>query len=217
MPWASAHDKFVTSIAGNTTPDVAEVGTTWTPEFGEAGALMDLTDMVEGSDASGDLVEGLVTAGTVDDALYGMPWYAGVRSVVYRTDVFEEVGVDQTHLDVWYPVQDEGQVGGQDGLAAPAFGGGDGDDPALRTTWTLLRLGRRGCGRLTPEDVVSELLDGSLDLGLVERCLEHIGDTGPHALAEEVGGHLFGHHHQDQRRILVVELTNLLHRLIRSI
>ncbi len=26
--------------------------------------------------------------------LYGMPWYAGVRSVVYRTDVFEEAGVE---------------------------------------------------------------------------------------------------------------------------
>ena len=31
-------------------------------------------------------------AGTVDGELYGMPWYAGVRSVVYRTDVFEEAG-----------------------------------------------------------------------------------------------------------------------------
>lgn len=105
VPWASAHDKFVTSIAGGTTPDVAEVGTTWTPEFGEAGALMDLTEMVEGSEASGDLVEGLVTAGTVDDALYGMPWYAGVRSVVYRTDVFEEVGVEPpTTWDEWVEV-----------------------------------------------------------------------------------------------------------------
>jgi len=42
---------------------------------------------------SDGLVKGLQEAGTVDGALYGMPWYAGVRSIVYRTDVFAEAGV----------------------------------------------------------------------------------------------------------------------------
>jgi N,N'-diacetylchitobiose transport system substrate-binding protein len=93
VPWASAHDKFVTSIAGGTTPDVAEVGTTWTGEFGEAGALVDLAPRVQEAGLSDGLVEGLVEAGTVEDALYGMPWYAGVRSIVYRTDVFAELGL----------------------------------------------------------------------------------------------------------------------------
>lgn len=94
VPWAEAHDKFVTSIAGGTTPDVAEVGTTWTPEFAAAGGLVDLTSAVEEAGLTGDLVPGLVEAGTVDGSLYGMPWYAGVRSVVYRTDVFEDAGVE---------------------------------------------------------------------------------------------------------------------------
>ncbi|MGA9747026.1 MAG: sugar ABC transporter substrate-binding protein [Nocardioides sp.] len=93
VPWAEAHDKFVNSIAGGTTPDVAEVGTTWTPEFADAGALTDLTGVVDDAGLGNDLVPGLVEAGTVDGGLYGMPWYAGVRSVVYRTDVFEEAGV----------------------------------------------------------------------------------------------------------------------------
>lgn len=94
VPWAEAHDKFVKSIAGGTTPDVAEVGTTWTPEFADAGALVDLTDAVSEAGLDDDLVSGLVEAGTVDDALYGMPWYSGVRSVVYRTDVFEKAGIE---------------------------------------------------------------------------------------------------------------------------
>jgi N,N'-diacetylchitobiose transport system substrate-binding protein len=94
VPWAEAHDKFVKSIAGGTTPDVAEVGTTWTPEFADAGALVDLTDAVNEAGLDSDLVSGLVEAGTVDDALYGMPWYSGVRSVVYLTDVFEKAGIE---------------------------------------------------------------------------------------------------------------------------
>src|ERR1700754_4213700 len=93
VPWAAAKDKFATSIAGGTTPDVAEVGTTWTPEFGEAGALVDLAPRVREAGLADGLVDGLVEAGTVGEALYGMPWYAGVRSIVYRTDVFGELGI----------------------------------------------------------------------------------------------------------------------------
>ena len=55
VPWASAKEKFATAIAGGTTPDVAEVGNTWTAEFAEAGALVDLTSRVEGDGLNGDL------------------------------------------------------------------------------------------------------------------------------------------------------------------
>jgi len=94
VEWADAHDRFVTSIAGQTTPDVAETGTTWTPEFADAGALAPLDDYVADAGLGDDLVEGLVEAGTYDGQLYGMPWYAGVRSLVYNTEIFEEAGVE---------------------------------------------------------------------------------------------------------------------------
>ncbi|MBK5247913.1 MAG: sugar ABC transporter substrate-binding protein [Actinomycetales bacterium] len=95
QPWAGAHDKFVTSIAGGTVPDVAEVGTTWTTEFAEIGALADLTDRIDEAGLSDDLVEGLVEAGTFDGGLYGMPWYAGVRSIIYNTELFEAAGITE--------------------------------------------------------------------------------------------------------------------------
>ena len=41
VPWAQAHDKFVTAIAGGKVPDVAEMGTTWTPEFADQGGLVE--------------------------------------------------------------------------------------------------------------------------------------------------------------------------------
>ncbi|HYH32614.1 MAG TPA: sugar ABC transporter substrate-binding protein [Pseudonocardia sp.] len=94
LQWASAHDRFVTAIAGGTTPDVAEVGTTWIAEFGDAGALVDLGPRIQEAGLSDGLVDGLVEAGTLGAALYGMPWYAGVRSIVYRTDVFTELGLE---------------------------------------------------------------------------------------------------------------------------
>ncbi|MEU4365027.1 sugar ABC transporter substrate-binding protein [Promicromonospora sp. NPDC023987] len=94
VEWGDAHDRFVTSIAGGTTPDVAETGTTWTPEFADAGALAPLDEYVDAAGIGDDLVEGLVEAGTYDEQLYGMPWYAGVRSLVYNTEMFEKAGVE---------------------------------------------------------------------------------------------------------------------------
>jgi N,N'-diacetylchitobiose transport system substrate-binding protein len=94
VEWGDAHDRFVTSIAGGTTPDVAETGTTWTPEFADAGALAPLDEYVDGAGIGDDLVEGLVEAGTYDEQLYGMPWYAGVRSLVYNTEMFEQAGAE---------------------------------------------------------------------------------------------------------------------------
>lgn len=89
VPWASAHDQFVTAVGGGQVPDLAEMGTTWTPEFAALGALAP----IEG-EVSGDYVESLVDSATVDGEVYGRPWYAGARAFIYRTDVLEEVGAE---------------------------------------------------------------------------------------------------------------------------
>ncbi len=87
VPWASAHDQFVTAIGGDQTPDVAEMGSTWTPEFGGTGVL---------APAEGDLdgyVDSLVEGATVEGEVYGLPWYAGARALIYRTDVLAGLGL----------------------------------------------------------------------------------------------------------------------------
>jgi N,N'-diacetylchitobiose transport system substrate-binding protein len=87
VPWAQAHDKFTTAIAGGKVPDVAEMGTTWTPEFAALGAFNE----VEAS--SGEYVSSLVDAGSVEGKTYGRPWYAGARAFIYRKDVFDKLGL----------------------------------------------------------------------------------------------------------------------------
>lgn len=96
VPWTSAHDKFTTSFAGGTSPDVAEVGATWTAEFADAGALLDVSDKVKAAGGADALNQGLVDYGTWGGKLYGVPWYAGVRSFVYRKDLFAAAGVTST-------------------------------------------------------------------------------------------------------------------------
>src|SRR6266702_3627598 len=33
IPWTAAHEKLLTAYVGNATPDVAQLGNTWVPEF----------------------------------------------------------------------------------------------------------------------------------------------------------------------------------------
>jgi N,N'-diacetylchitobiose transport system substrate-binding protein len=91
VPWQDAQNKISTAIAGGTMPDVAELGNTFTPGFADAGALHDLSGY--DIDAS-QYIPGLMEMGQLDEGVYGVPWYASIRSVVYRTDVFEEHGLE---------------------------------------------------------------------------------------------------------------------------
>ena len=88
VPWAQAHDKFVTAIAGGKVPDVAEMGTTWTPEFADQGGLVEQPKI-----SKGDYVSSLVDAATLNGKVYGKPWYAGARALIYRKDMLEKAGV----------------------------------------------------------------------------------------------------------------------------
>lgn len=89
VPWAQAHDQFVTAVGGGQVPDLAEMGTTWTPEFAGLGALA----AIEG-EVSGDYIESLVESGTIEGTSYGYPWYAGARALIYRQDIFDELGLE---------------------------------------------------------------------------------------------------------------------------
>jgi N,N'-diacetylchitobiose transport system substrate-binding protein len=89
VPQPDARDRFVTGIAAGQVPDLAEMSTSWTPGFGEQGALAPV-ESAEGV----EYVDALVESGTVDGTTYGYPWYADVTALIYRTDVFDQAGVE---------------------------------------------------------------------------------------------------------------------------
>jgi N,N'-diacetylchitobiose transport system substrate-binding protein len=96
--WDGIQEKTTTALAGNNPPDVLEIGNTLVSKFAESGGLADLTDKSAelGRD---DWLQGLTDAGTLDGKLYGVPYYAGDRAVIYRKDLFAKAGVTSPPTD----------------------------------------------------------------------------------------------------------------------
>ncbi|CAM3389994.1 sugar ABC transporter substrate-binding protein [Kibdelosporangium persicum] len=90
--WNGIQQKLTTALASQTPPDVIELGNTQTPQFAAQGVLADLTDSVNDMNGS-QWLKGLKDSATFDGKVYGMPFYAANREVLYRKDMFEQAGI----------------------------------------------------------------------------------------------------------------------------
>jgi multiple sugar transport system substrate-binding protein len=94
IPWSAAHEKLLTAHVGESTPDAAQMGNTWIPEFVAVKALDDLTPFVAASRSVDrrDYFDGIWATNVVDGTTYGIPWYVDTRVLFYRSDVLAAVG-----------------------------------------------------------------------------------------------------------------------------
>jgi N,N'-diacetylchitobiose transport system substrate-binding protein len=96
--WDGIQEKTTTALAGNNPPDVLEIGSTLVSKFADSGGLEDLSG--KKAELGGDnWLQGLTDAGTLDGKLYGIPYYAGDRAVLYRKDLFAKAGITTLPTD----------------------------------------------------------------------------------------------------------------------
>jgi N,N'-diacetylchitobiose transport system substrate-binding protein len=93
--WSNYTTKLDSTFAGSTgIPDVVELGNTQTASYISAGAFKDLTSVKSQFDNSATWLKGLEASGTSPDGkLQAVPYYAGSRVVIYRTDMFQKAGI----------------------------------------------------------------------------------------------------------------------------
>jgi multiple sugar transport system substrate-binding protein len=96
IPWTAAHEKLLTAHVGGSTPDVAQLGNTWVPEFAALDALAPLDARVRGSATvtPAAYFPGIWDTNVVDGVLYGIPWYVDTRVLFYRSDLLKAAGYD---------------------------------------------------------------------------------------------------------------------------
>jgi len=92
--WGDALAKLTTALPdADNTPDVTEIGNTWSPTFTNVGAFSDISDMVD--ELGGDkLLKSFVDVGVVDGKNYALPYYFGSRYAFYRKDLYAAAGVE---------------------------------------------------------------------------------------------------------------------------
>lgn len=93
--WGDALTKLTAQLPDSkNTPDVTEIGNTWSPTFTTAGSFADLSGVYK--DLGGeDLLQSFVEVGEVDGKQYALPYYFGSRYVTYRKDIWGAAGLEQ--------------------------------------------------------------------------------------------------------------------------
>jgi multiple sugar transport system substrate-binding protein len=94
LPWNAAHEKLLTAVAGDSMPDLCEIGNSWIPEFAALRSLAPLQRRVAGSRAidAADYFGGIWDSNMVGTDLYGVPWYVDTRLLFYRKDLLAAAG-----------------------------------------------------------------------------------------------------------------------------
>ena len=90
IPWTAAHEKLLTAFVGDATPDVAQLGNTWIPEFvgarrARAARRARRRASTASRRATTSPASGTPTWST--GACYGVPWYVDTRVLFYRRDL----------------------------------------------------------------------------------------------------------------------------------
>ena len=96
MPWTAAHEKLLTAFVGEATPDVAQLGNSWVPEFSAIEALEPLDPWIGRSALVRPkaFFQGIWDTNVLDGQAMGVPWYVDTRVIFYRTDLLKRAGYD---------------------------------------------------------------------------------------------------------------------------
>ena len=92
--WGDYKTKFEATLAAGNAPDVIEFGNTDTPKYSAAGALAPLNKADYPNSAT--WLSGLAKAGIYNGRTFAVPYYAGARGVIYRTDQYKAAGIKAT-------------------------------------------------------------------------------------------------------------------------
>lgn len=92
--WDGYVDQLITLFAGGQAPDVIQVGGEYLGSFVGDGLIQPLNRWTDKWDALDDFPKAAIVDGTVNGKLYTVPYRLDQRTLLYRTDFFDERGLD---------------------------------------------------------------------------------------------------------------------------
>lgn len=92
LPWTAAHEKLLTAYAGDSLPDVSQVGNTWVSELTAIGALSPTP--AEAANLLTDQFPAVLETNRIGGRSMATPWYVDTRLIFYRRDLLARAGFD---------------------------------------------------------------------------------------------------------------------------
>ena len=88
--WGNHLTNLDATLSGNgDVPDVMEVGNTEAAKYSLSGAFADVSSVKSGFENNDTWLDGLAAPCVVDGHLFCIPYYAGTRAMIYRTDLLQ--------------------------------------------------------------------------------------------------------------------------------
>src|SRR4029453_6805820 len=92
--WTEDLPKFDAALAARTAPDAGELGNTEITKYIFGGTIAPITKSDYPNNKT--WLQGLALACQANGKTYCVPYYAGARAVLYRTDMFKQAGIKGT-------------------------------------------------------------------------------------------------------------------------
>ena len=202
IPNADYMTQFTTAAVSGSLPDTAMATVDRIPDMLALGGLVDLTARFDAWDGKSAIPENLMTGGTVDGQVLGIPMFLFVDWLYYRADWFEELGLTppntweefrETAIALTDPAQNRygfGLRGGDGGQGAVlnimrAYGGLSADEAGLPVIerdaaieaiafWAGLFTTDKVAPPSAPNDSYSQIMQG-FRTGQTGMILHHTG------------------------------------------
>ncbi len=92
MPYDAIQNKLITSVAGNTAPDVVNLNTGMALTLAGKGALVDLNKEATEEQKS-IYIKTLWESAKLNDSVYAFPWYGAPSILMYNKELLDKAGV----------------------------------------------------------------------------------------------------------------------------
>lgn len=92
--WGEAYSLFQRQVVAGEAPDLVMLQGPWANEYMNLGALVPVDDYVSEEVLNNFIESGFDSVRNDDGKVYGIPWDGSIWGFFYRTDLFEEAGLD---------------------------------------------------------------------------------------------------------------------------
>src|SRR5690606_6294428 len=107
VKWSEGKNVILTQISAGQAPDIFNGSGVWLLEFQSVDEIQPLDELMS-ADLLANFWESGINAMSVGGQLYGMPYFLDPRGLYYRTDLFEEAGLQPP--TTWADVREAAQA-----------------------------------------------------------------------------------------------------------